>query len=154
MIDMTRPGMALIFSTVGTRYWWGKGNLTTPLVEILQGADCSGYAMVMLREIGIVRPDAWFDTTATELANACDPVATNLADLGDLVFYGTGSGDRPVTHVMVYIGDGMVIGASGGNSKTKGNDPNAVVQVRPAGYRKDLLVIGRLKSEFRLRGPR
>lgn len=83
------------------------------------------------------------DRDALALANASSPVASKDARLGDLAFYG-----QPVSHVMVCLGAGWVIGPRGGGSATTGNDPKAFVDLKPLIYRDDFVVVGRLKPEF------
>lgn len=76
--------------------------------------DCSGLVTWALHQVG--GPD-WRATHNTDrLWAECAPVAS-VADLlpGDLVLYGK-AGDPD--HVMVHVGAGVVVGASGGGSKT------------------------------------
>jgi cell wall-associated NlpC family hydrolase len=150
---------------IGAYYSWGAGDLANglegwpmgvPGVKGGVGWDCSGFAQACLLKLGIVRPEAWNDLSAHALANACNPVYTPedhhramlRANVGDLCFYKSSRSER-ITHVTVYLGDGMCIGANGGGSGTNADNVNARVQVRPVRYRKDLIVIGTLKPEFR-----
>ena len=64
-----------------------------------------------------------------------------MAALGDLAFYGS---PAHVSHVMVCLGDGVVIGACNGTSKTNGDDPKAFVQLQRLHYRDDLVSVGRI----------
>lgn len=143
-VDVGNVKIARLLGALGTPYYWGRGMLATPWDEMVEGGtDCSGLAQVALRELWIVRPDAWADKSAHDLANACDPVSGEV-ELGDLAFYG----ESNITHVTVCIGGGMCIGANGGGRTTKGDNPLACVQARPIGYRGDLVVVGRLKAQF------
>lgn len=146
---------SLLYAALGALYIWGAGSLKEAPNASSKGFqtkhgfgfDCSGFAQWALFILGIVSSTTWGDMNAADLANACDPIS-NKKDLviGDLVFYG----GHHVSHVMVYCGNGMVIGATGGGSQTYGNDPNACVQCRPIGYRGDLVVFGRLKAKYRI----
>ena len=145
---------SLLYAALGTKYIWGAGSLKdAPQASPAGfstahgfGFDCSGFVQWALYMLGIVAASQWVDLRAADLANACDPVSdvTQLVT-GDLVFYGAGA----VTHVMMYCGNGMVIGATGGKSTTLGDDPLACVQCRPLRYRNDVIVCGRLKPQFR-----
>jgi len=134
-----------LLSKLGTPYFWARGDLSTGWDEAEEGLDCSGWAQVALREIGIVRSDAWSDLTSWQLAEHCDDVEPGDAILGDLFFYGT----QRISHVTVALGGGMCIGANGGGSRTKGDDPAACIQVRPWCYRRDFISAGRIQKEWR-----
>lgn len=107
--------------------------------------DCSGLVTWSYREAG--GPD-WRATHNTDgLLAACTPIAT-LAELlaGDLVFYG--QGDDP-EHVMIYLGAGCVIGASGGGRATTTIDAALAVGARvkafpSVDYRPDRIALRRL----------
>lgn len=128
-----------LIKTIGVPYWWGKGQPNTPWPP--KACDCSGFvqqAWVWLGFFGSTQPDRnW-----KGLADICDPVKVTDARLGDIAIY--------VGHVMLCLGGEWVLGASGGDSNTKGNDPRAYVQLRRYDYRPDFATFGRLKSEFRL----
>lgn len=141
------PGQIVLLEALGAPYWWGKGALRDGLAHWPQGPwDCSGYAQAALLVLEIVRPDAWGDVRAHDLAMACDPVAAVDVVLGDLVFYGL---PGHISHVMVALDARMCIGATGGTSRTLGDDPRACVAAVPIAYRRDLRVIGRLKAQYR-----
>jgi cell wall-associated NlpC family hydrolase len=74
------------------------------------GFDCSGLVTAGLHAIG--GPD-WRQTHGSARLHAELP-ATNAPKPGDLVFYG--ATPKQVDHVMVWMGDGTVFGASGGGS--------------------------------------
>lgn len=101
-------------SHLGTRYWWGADGPAY--------FDCSGFVLYVLRqETGLVN---WGDDTAAGIANRL-PRTTNPKK-GDLVFFNGGSG---IEHVEFCMGNGSsTIGASGGGSRTRGNDPDAKVK--------------------------
>ncbi|NNC01913.1 peptidoglycan endopeptidase [Corallococcus exiguus] len=140
---------------MGAPYRWGaKGLQPTGSPRLF---DCSGLVTWCLLEVG--GPD-WRATHNTDrLWDVCAPIATEAELLpGDLVLYGrvgTKAGDgRVVTrddpdHVMVYMGAGVVVGASGGGSKTltlaDAQAAGARVKTYPrVAYRKDVLGFRRL----------
>lgn len=147
-VDLKNRVVAKAIEAVGLPYWYGDATcpqtLKTPWLNDCKGYDCSGLAQGLLREAGILRSDAWHDKTAHDLSRACDSTAAPVP--GDLCFYGTVG---KITHVTVYLGEGMCIGANGGTSTTRGNDERARVQIVPAKYRKDFLHFGTIKKEFR-----
>ena len=70
--------------------------------------DCSGVVCYSLRESGVKN----IATNAQGLYNACTPVSRANAQPGDLIFFqGTYSTPNTVTHVGIYIGNGMMIHA-------------------------------------------
>ena len=70
--------------------------------------DCSGFVCYSLRESGVKN----IATNAQGLYNACTPVSRTNAQPGDLIFFqGTYSTPSTVTHVGIYIGNGMMIHA-------------------------------------------
>jgi cell wall-associated NlpC family hydrolase len=134
------PKVRALLATLGTPYHWGRGS---PATQWPPGpCDCSGFAQAALVMLGLLRSSEP-DRTALALANASSPVASKDARLGDLAFYG-----NPVSHVMVCLGAGWVIGPRGGGSATTGNDSRAFVDLKPLVYRDDFVVVGRLKPEF------
>ena len=91
--------------TGGRRYpyiWGGRGPLTF---------DCSGWVTYNLYKAG--GPD-WRKTHNSDSLWAALP-PTEKPFPGDLAFYGP---PHDITHVMVWIGDGCVAGACGGDSTT------------------------------------
>jgi len=129
-----------LLATVGIPYRWGAGEPSTPWPA--PGYDCSGFAQGALVRLGLLHP-SHPDRRAVDLANLCDPVDSGQERLGDLAFYGS-----PVSHVMVVLAPGLVIGARGGGSRTHGGDPRACVGVRVLTYR-SLTVVGRPREALR-----
>jgi cell wall-associated NlpC family hydrolase len=83
---------------LGTPYQWGG--------ESTQGGfDCSGMVQYVYREAGIVLPRVAQDQY--DAGPAVPPGAT--VEPGDLVFFGSGTND--VSHVGMYVGDGLMIDA-------------------------------------------
>ena len=163
MLDLTNIDVLELLRALGVPYVWGGGALadgpeTWPegaRVQVpggyVRGWDCSGFAQAALLALGQVRPDAWPDIRAHDLANACDPVHPGEEQIGDLAFYGgeDARGKSVISHVMVVLAAGLVIGATGGTSRTMGMDARACVAACPLRYRRDLVVVGRIKEEYR-----
>ncbi|NBC40455.1 peptidoglycan endopeptidase [Corallococcus exiguus] len=105
--------LQLVLAQMHSPYRWGaKGQRTS--VEGPRLFDCSGLVTWAWHQVG---GKDWRATHNTDrLWAECLPVAS-VADLqpGDLVLYGK-AGDPD--HVMVHVGAGVVVGASGGGSKT------------------------------------
>ncbi len=124
---------------LGTPYIWG-GKSPTP------GLDCSGAVSYALMSTGAVPPSFGASHNADDLYRMAKPVAPADVKAGDLAFYGT---PGHVSHVMMALGDGRTIGASGGGPTTTSvaiaEQQGAAVKVQPASYRtKDLVGFGRL----------
>lgn len=142
------PQIRELVGLVGTRYWWGKGDPSTlwPPEE----CDCSGWHQMVLVWLGILSPEEP-DRSAHGLAMISDPIGNREPKLGDGAYYGKKrDGKMRITHVMTCLGGGWVLGARGGGSKTKGDNPKAYVDLRKVDYRSDLVVVGEIKPEYRL----
>ncbi|WP_141326098.1 NlpC/P60 family protein [Myxococcus sp. AB025B] len=95
--------------------WGGKGERDS--VTSQRVFDCSGLVTWALREVG--GPD-WRNTHNTDaLLAQCIPVP-RVEELlpGDLVLYHGKGAPLDAEHVMVHVGGGVVVGASGGGSTT------------------------------------
>lgn len=136
-----------LYSWLGMKYNYGYGTpKTTPEEAWKDGVDCSGFAQFALAEMGLLDRN-YPDRTSTTLGDDCDAIEIGQQEPGDLAFYDG--------HVMVVAtfpdagldGHSAVIGASGGDSSTKGDNPNACIkQFETALYRDDFLTYGRLKE--------
>lgn len=82
---------------LGNRYVWGGTSLTN-------GTDCSGFTMGIYAHYGYSIP-----RTSAAQASYTRSVSSSDVRPGDLFFYGKGSS---VSHVAMYIGNGLVIHAS------------------------------------------
>lgn len=82
---------------LGNRYVWGGTSLTN-------GTDCSGFTMSIYAHYGYSLP-----RTSGEQASYTRSVSSSDVRPGDLFFYGKGGS---VSHVAMYIGNGLVIHAS------------------------------------------
>lgn len=89
-----RANKALIYP-----YVWGGSNPDTSF-------DCSGFVSYVLTNSGLVITGR---LGAQGLYNVCTPVSRANAQPGDLIFF-VGTYDTPgVSHVGIYVGDGVMI---------------------------------------------
>ena len=80
-------------------YVWGGSNPSTSF-------DCSGFVSYVLTNSGLVNTGR---LGAQGLYNVCTPVSRASAKPGDLIFF-TGTYDTPgVSHVGIYVGDGVML---------------------------------------------
>jgi len=71
--------------------------------------DCSGFVCFALDRSGVASVGR---TTAQGLFNMCVPISEEDTQPGDLIFFpGTYSTINTVTHVGIYMGNGMMINA-------------------------------------------
>ncbi len=74
------------------------------------GLDCSHFTYRVLEHFGLM--DYYMDSRAQ--CRYCTPISESELQPGDLVFYQNDSGR--VVHVTMYIGNGQIIGAQGGDT--------------------------------------
>lgn len=74
--------------------------------------DCSGLVTCLLRYLGIIKPNARYNTKGLYAKCNSHPKREELRE-GDLVFYSKSGKEEDITHVGVYVGDGKVIEAKG-----------------------------------------
>lgn len=82
---------------LGNPYVWGGTSLTN-------GTDCSGFVMRIYEHFGYAIP-----RNSRSQAAYCTSISSSQLKPGDLIFYGNGS---TISHVAMYIGNGLVIHAS------------------------------------------
>ena len=116
-------------SYLGTLYEWGGDIVDNPNSY---GFDCSHFTYQVLKAYGLM------DRYRTSYAQKdwATPISRSELQPGDLVFYKNSSGK--VNHVVMYIGDGLIIGANGGYSNTntpaKAKAANAMVKIQHIDY--------------------
>lgn len=116
-------------------YLWGGDD---PAI----GLDCSGFVAAMFYELSRTAIDIRATHNTVALWTQLDVVAKEQAQAGDIAFYGPRP-ERPVSHVMLYLGDGVVIGQPYGDqfstdpatSKKEGRTSKCL----PLLYRQDLV---------------
>lgn len=101
------------------------------------GFDCSGFVIWVLQVFGFLPSGDW---RADDLMHYFGTQLFPSVKIGDLVFYGT---DDHAVHVMMSIGIGMVIGASGGgqlcNTEEEAKRLDAKVKIKKILYRSDFI---------------
>lgn len=134
-MDKRSIAVKYAWTFLGSLYRWGGDDPS--------GWDCSGLVQEILASVGL---DPKGDQTAQMLYehfkdNAIDISTFDPYD-GCVVFYGS-SLDK-ITHVGFAIGNGLMIEAGGGGSRTKTEqdaiNQNAFVRIRPVNNRRDLLI--------------
>ena len=109
--DYTIPGEALTDETfrkliteaekyLGYPYVWGGSSPQTSF-------DCSGFVCWVFKNSGVYPLGR---TTAQGIFDRCTPVRPSDAKPGDIIFFtGTYNSGCPVSHVGIYVGNGMMI---------------------------------------------
>lgn len=142
MFATTGHGLSLVL----TPYWYGAGSPQSTLAEARKGLDCSGLYGFLARTAGLVGVSCP-DMSAAAWADSMDPVPADQTVEGDAAIY--------PGHIAWVVGRGdegnvVILGANGGRSSTKGDNPEAYVRCEYDGdYRGDLTCYGRLKKSFR-----
>jgi cell wall-associated NlpC family hydrolase len=105
-------------SLLGVKYKWAGLNPA-------KGLDCSGIVKYVFSKLGVELPHR-----AAELAKLGDPITKDTAAMqpGDLLVFGKGG--KRISHVGIYVGDGMMIHAS---STSHHVVETPVVKYRPPG---------------------
>lgn len=85
---------------LGYPYVWGGSSPSTSF-------DCSGFVCWVFKNSGVYPLSR---TTAQGIFNQCTAVRPNEAKPGDIIFFtGTYNSGCPVSHVGIYVGNGMMI---------------------------------------------
>lgn len=126
---------------LGTYYQWG-GNCVENSAHY--GLDCSHFTYTVLKKFGFM------DTyrVAKDQKEWCTPITKEELEIGDLCFYTAGG--STVTHVVMYIGNGQIIGANGGGKTTTtkviARDKGAMVKIQNIDYRGSPAYYGRVPN--------
>lgn len=87
---------------LGMPYVWGGSSPSTSF-------DCSGFVCWVLNKSGAMSIER---TTATGIYNRCTVIPKSEAKPGDLIFFtGTYNSPGPISHIGIYVGDGMMVHA-------------------------------------------
>ena len=123
----------LALKLVGCPYIWGGANPWT-------GFDCSGFIIWIYQVFGLLPSGDWTAQGLYDWLVKSTERPNYNREPGSLVFYG--SDPDHLTHVMLSLGAGLVVGASGGDHTTttleEARRRGAQVKVKPIGYRSDL----------------
>lgn len=85
---------------LGYPYVWGGSSPSTSF-------DCSGFVCWVYTRSGVANIPR---TTAQGIYNQCTPVSASEARPGDIIFFtGTYDSGSPVSHVGIYVGNGMML---------------------------------------------
>lgn len=85
---------------LGYPYVWGGSSPSTSF-------DCSGFVCWVYTKSGVANIPR---TTAQGIYNQCAPVSASEARPGDIIFFtGTYDSGSPVSHVGIYVGNGMML---------------------------------------------
>lgn len=105
-------------SKLGSRYYWGATGPTY--------FDCSGLVYWALNQAGVSGGRG----TANSYAYSGTAISKSELQAGDVVCFKR-SGASNYHHIAIYIGNGIVVHASGYGSSTLGQDPNQCVKRTP-----------------------
>lgn len=85
---------------LGYPYVWGGSSPSTSF-------DCSGFVCWVYTKSGVANIPR---TTAQGIYNQCAPISASEAKPGDIIFFtGTYDSGSPVSHVGIYVGNGMML---------------------------------------------
>lgn len=132
--QLRKAAVRLAQSAQGIPYIWG-GNRPA------DGFDCSGFVIWIFQTLGVIASGDWTAQGLHDMLTAGAAGLTLDPTEGNLAFYG----EQPsrITHVMMTIGAGQVIGACGGGKKNLQRDYSlnngAKVQTKYLRYRSDLI---------------
>ena len=138
----------IAISYMGTPYYWAGYQPST-------GFDCSGlvdWCYYLAGSDEFVRHTTasmitTFENTSYDVTSKGTTV--DKLQVGDLIVTSTDSG----RHVTIYAGNGMVIGANGGDETTYGDDPNACVKYATYESYYNRYLSGEIKKIYIFRVP-
>lgn len=124
---------------LGVYYQWG-GNYPQ---GSSYGLDCSHYTYQVFKKFGLMNSYM----VSADQANYVTKISRSELKPGDLVFYKSKSSGK-VVHVAIYIGNGQIIGANGGDSSVTSIDiakkKNAKVKIQSIDYDSREKIYGRI----------
>ena len=124
----------LALKLVGCPYIWGGANPWT-------GFDCSGFVVWVYQVFGLLPSGDWTAQGLFDHFTVGAEDSPEKALPGDLAVYGMGG--KEVTHVMLFVNNELVVGASGGDHRCLTAEDarrrGAQVKVKPKAYRRDYL---------------
>lgn len=123
----------------GVYYQWG-GNYPQ---GSSYGLDCSHYTYQVFKKFGLMKNYM----VSADQANYVTKIRRSELKPGDLVFYKSKSSGK-VVHVAIYIGNGQIIGANGGDSSVTSIEiakkKNAKVKIQSIDYDSREKIYGRI----------
>lgn len=132
----------------GTRYVWG--GQTAVIEGDAAEFDCGGFTIELGQRFGLVSDDTDLGSQSQYNKWKSVPVARADVRLGDLIFYGGGTGS--ISHVMMALNHDYCIGAQGGgtdtNSQAEAVRDDGFVRIMPIDYRSDRVAIVRPPWKF------
>ncbi|WP_312371926.1 C40 family peptidase [Lachnoclostridium sp.] len=124
---------------LGVYYQWG-GNYPQ---GSSYGLDCSHFTYQVFKKFGLMNSYM----VSADQANYVKKIARSELKPGDLVFFKSKSSGN-VVHVAIYIGDGQIIGANGGDSSVNSIETakkkNAKVKIQSIDYDSREKIYGRI----------
>lgn len=124
---------------LGIYYQWG-GNYPQ---GSSYGLDCSHFTYQVFKKFGLMNSYM----VSADQANYVKKIARSELKPGDLVFFKSKSSGN-VVHVAIYIGDGQIIGANGGDSSVNSIETakkkNAKVKIQSIDYDSREKIYGRI----------
>ena len=107
--------------------------------------DCSGFTTIILQSQDVMGEQERLSAQSQYNRWKANAVTLANVDLGDLVFYGSSTGN--ITHVMLVLNKTLCIGAQGGGEATKtigdAVATDGYVRTRKIDYRSDRVAIVR-----------
>jgi cell wall-associated NlpC family hydrolase len=126
-------------SFLGIYYQWG-GNYPQ---GSSYGLDCSHFTYQVYKKFGLMKSYM----VSADQANYVKKIARSELKPGDLVFYKSKSSGK-VVHVAIFIGNGQIIGANGGDSSVNSIEAakkkNAKVKIQSIDYDSREKIYGRI----------
>jgi uncharacterized protein YgiM (DUF1202 family) len=144
MPDLRQILYDYVMDQIGKPYDWGGSNAVDG-AEAQEGMDCSGFTTIILQSQDVMGEQERLSAQSQYNRWKANAVTLANVDLGDLVFYGSSTGN--ITHVMLVLNKTLCIGAQGGGEATKtigdAVATDGYVRTRKIDYRSDRVAIVR-----------